>query len=336
MSQRVRNLCFTVNETEGSPLLQLDPTLWASVKYCVWQLEAGTNTHFQGYMELDSKVAYSTLHDYEGLETAHFEARRGSAKQAAHYCMKPVDGCACRVCAEERESPTKLEGPWTYGEPSHQGQRTELLEIQSEIKAGAPIKRIMDDHFAEFVRYRSGLIDAKRRYGERRTRKTMTFLFIGPAGHGKTTMMEKILPKALGLSVYKVPAKKGSGLYFDDYDGEDILVVDEMNGNVMTPEFFNGLADEHEFILPVHGSAGHQMRSQYLFVGTNYLPREWWKKRSPAQVRQTTRRIDVVFKMGFKYAEREQHAEHVENYGHCLQCDQAFGFQGKPCAIHHL
>lgn len=148
------------------------------------------------------------------------------------------------------------------------------------------------------MRYGKSIIDYKRRKTPKRNFKTKVFLFIGPAGTGKSTLM-KTLGAYLG-TVYRAPAKKGSGAYYDDYDGEEVTIIDEFDGDRMKPTTFNELADEHEFVLPVHGSAGHQFISKYLFIGSNYLPRQWWKNRNASQLRQTTRRIDVVFKVGFK------------------------------------
>ena len=223
----------------------------------------------------------------------------GSAKKAAHYCMKPVPGCDCDHCREEVRNPTQIEGPWTFGEMSAQGQRSELLEIQRELDRGITTKRLRKEFFPEWVRFGKAFTEYRRGITEPRDRKTVTFLFIGPPGRGKSTLMKR-LARYIG-SVYKVPHKKGSGLYFDDYDNQDVMILDEFSGSTMPPEFFNLLADEHECVLPVHGGAGHQMVSKYLFIGTNYHPKFWWKNRSPVQLQQTTRRIDVWVKIGFRH-----------------------------------
>lgn len=295
---RVRNICFTIN---GDDLRLLDPThpTWKHVKFLIYQREVGTHEHFQGYLELDQQMTFRQLHTFEGLEGAHFERRRGTAKQARHYCEKPVEGCDCEVCREEVRSPTKIEGPWTFGEMSAQGQRAELLEIKRELDRGMPLKRLKDSYFPEWVRFNKSFTEYRRGSTEPRSFKTRVFLFVGPPGAGKSTFMKLLAVRILGLSCYKVPHKKGSGLYFDDYDNQEVMILDEFSGATMPPEFFNLLADEHECVLPSHGGAGHQMVSKYLFIGTNYAPKFWWKNRSPVQLKQTTRRIDVVFKMGF-------------------------------------
>jgi len=293
---RVRNVCFTVN---GENLLLLDPAhpTWKYVRFLVYQREVGTHEHFQGYLELEQQVTFSVLHTYAGLEHAHFERRLGSAKQARHYCEKPVADCSCHICDAELQNPTKVEGPWVFGSMSEQGQRAELLEIKRELDRGAPLKRIKDEFFPEWVRYNKAFTEFRRQSTTPRNFKTKVFLFIGPPGKGKSTLM-KTIARYLG-TFYKVPAKKGSGLYFDDYDNQLVMLLDEFTGAYMPPEFFNLLADEHECVLPTHGGAGHQMVSKFLFIGTNYCPKSWWKNRSAVQLLQTTRRIDVVFKIGF-------------------------------------
>jgi len=168
--------------------------------------------------------------------------------------------------------------------------------MKRKVDDGAPINSLYDEHFGSMIRYKRQFIEYKRVTTHARSSKSFCFLFVGPPGHGKSTMM-RIMAKLLGR-VYFQPFKKGSGLYFDDYDGEDVMIIDEFDGDVMPPKMFNAIADEHPCVLPVHGGAGHQMVSKYLFIGSNYAPRYWWKKRSSSQLLQTTRRIDVVFKFG--------------------------------------
>lgn len=171
--------------------------------------------------------------------------------------------------------------------------------MQVKILRGVSLKRVHDENFGTMIRYGKAIKEYKRTITKPRNFKSKVFLFIGPPGKGKSTLM-KLIGQALG-SFYKAPAPKGSGAYYDDYDGEDVFMMDEFDGSRMKPTDFNELCDEHEYVLPVHGSAGHQMVSKYIFIGSNYLPKQWWKNRNPHQLRQTTRRIDAVFKVGFEY-----------------------------------
>lgn len=299
---QVRNVCFTVfgeAGTEGPALLDPQHPTWQHVKYVIYQRELCPTTqrvHLQGYMELSQPKSYTALHLLDGLEDAHFEKRRGTAKQAKHYCQKPVAGCDCEICRKEVATPTKLEGPWEWGEMSAQGQRADLLEIKREIDRGTSLKRIAqsEETFPTWIKHAKGFETYKRISTAPRQHKPLVILFVGPSGTGKTRMA-CTLGRMLG-SLYKVPPKH-TGFWCDDYAQEDVFLIDEMTGGKMTPEFFNELCDWEPMNVPLHGSAGHQFTSKYVFITSNYAPKYWWKKRNPDQVKQTMRRIDIIVKM---------------------------------------
>jgi len=323
---RVRNVCFTVHRRAGEDeelrLLDMEHETWVNVRYCVYQREIGGNTqkeHFQGYMELTKACTYAQIQSWDGLEQAHLEPRRGPAKNAAHYCKKPVIGCNCDRCDEERAVPTKLEGPWEMGIPSAQGQRADLLEVKRDLDRGVKLKRIAQDPdtFPTWVKYHKAFETYAHMIMPARTRKPIVFLFIGPSGLGKSRTMWNIA-RNLG-TVYKVPPKS-TGFWCDRYEQETVFIIDEMNGHKCTPEFFNELCDWEQMDLPAHGSEGRQFNSPYIFIGTNYHPKYWWKKRSDDQIKQTMRRIEVIFKMFAPKPPRNA----------CPYCAQGL------CAFHHI
>lgn len=108
-----------------------------------------------------------------------------------------------------------------------------------------------------------------------------------------------------------MPQPKGSGLYWDDYDSQTCVFIDEMDGNYMTPTFFNTLCDRYECVVPVHGGAGHQMVAKYIVICSNYHPKFWWKKRKPDQIFQTVRRVDVLIPFVPVYLERLWRLENI-------------------------
>lgn len=302
-SGKARNYVFTINferkyqrfpelggwKVVGEPPALLDfdqfPT-W--ITYCVYQLEVGENgvEHFQGYLECMGQQTMTRLHSVEGLERAHFEIRRGTQERAIQYAKK---------------DDTRVDGPWEFGVAKEQGKRSDLLEVKEKLDKKIPLRQVHEEHFGTMIRYGKALKEYKRTITKPRDFKSKVFLFVGPPGKGKSTLMKLIAKYVAGSNdgVYKAPMPKGSGQYYDDYDGQDVLILDEFDGSRMRPTEFNDICDEHECVLTVHGGAGHQMVSKYIFIGTNYLPSKWWKNRNPSQVRQTMRRIDVIFKCGF-------------------------------------
>lgn len=284
---RARNYLFTLNNPEGQ-LFPSDDGWEKYIDFAVWQLEVGEETgtlHIQGYIECNDKRSWKQLHELPGLESANFRSRRGTQKQAIAYCEKPNDMFP--------DDNTRVEGPWRWGVPKAQGERTDLLEIKRRIDRGEPIVSIVRDteSFHACSRHLRFFREYKRMCTEKRDFKTIVFLFLGPSGVGKSRLISTII-KMLGMSCYKVPFPKGSGLYWDDYDGQEITFIDEFDGNYMRPAFFNLLCDRYECVVPTHGAAGHQFVSKFLFIGTNYHPKFWWRKRNANQLEQTTRRID--------------------------------------------
>lgn len=167
--------------------------------------------------------------------------------------------------------------------------------VKEKVDRGDALKRVTDEHFGTMMRIGKAIANYKRQNTRPRDFKSIVVLFCGPAGTGKSTLAKRL---ALYLgSLYKAPQPKNSGAYYDDYDGETVMLLDEFDGHRMKPTDFNELCDRHEVVLPTHGSAGHQMVSKYIFICSNYAPRFWWKNRKPHQLAQTLRRIDYVFKM---------------------------------------
>lgn len=107
---RARNLLFTQflpdDQTSGDVLTVEE---WPDVAYVVWQKEICPTTnrlHYQGYIEFVGKKSYKWVQENcEGLESAHFEVRRGSQAEARRYCMK---------------EDSRVDGPWEFGERREQ------------------------------------------------------------------------------------------------------------------------------------------------------------------------------------------------------------------------
>lgn len=259
---RSRAVCFTSWETD----YQLLPEFWPRCTFAVWQMELAPDTlapHYQGYMELDTQVAFSTLHLFEGLETAHFESRRGTQAQAIAYCQK---------------EDSRMDGPYTWGTPKHQGFRTDVAEVTKLAKAGKSLKRVADE-FPEFViKYPTGTKLLLNLHAKPRDFLTVCFVLYGAGGTGKTTFADKLAHRLCegDQKVYDVPMPKGGGMiYWDTYDQGDVCVINEFKGNYMLPTYFNSLIDKIGFEVATHGGSKH-FASKYVIITTNVNPLHWW------------------------------------------------------------
>lgn len=263
----------------------LDPSEIPNLAYCIYQEEVGDSgtPHLQGYLQFTRKQRGSQLRKIEQLAGAHFEPARGSLAENKVYCSK-----------EEG----RLGGPYEWGEAitTGQGARSDLLRVKRLIDDGATHEQMWDAEFNSMVRYHKSFTVYKRVKTPRRNHQMTVFLFVGTPGTGKTRTAVT-LAQFLG-SYYMVPPSKGSGLYWDDYDGQETVIIDEMDGNRMTPTFFNLLLDRYPLEVPVHGSAGHQFTSKYIIICSNFMPSQWWKKGTfnlAALERRVTRVVKFIY-----------------------------------------
>ena len=113
--------------TWNNPPLEKRPLMFTElpegVTYIVWSLECGKagTVHWQIYVEFEKKKKLGGIKKLFGEKTIHVEPRRGTAKQAAEYCKKLDE--------------THLDGPWEFGEISHQGQ-SESAKWEKEAQNG--------------------------------------------------------------------------------------------------------------------------------------------------------------------------------------------------------
>jgi len=302
---RSRNICFTSWDA-----LQLDPSNWPHCTFATWQMEMCPDTyklHWQGYMELDTQVPWSTLHTYDGFNhpPAHFEIRRGSQKDAIGYCTK---------------EDTRVEGPWTWGEPKQQGQNAQLILLAADLRAGRSVRDIAVLYPAESIKHPMGiakmqLLVAKQRPDEV---KTVAFVFYGAGGTGKSTFALK-LARYLGDRVFRVPSAKGSGLYWDGYQQGDVVIIDEFKGNRMQPTEFNQLIDCGPHQVPVHGGTT-EFNSKYVLITTNVTPEKWWDIEFKRSLRRRIVLWPIFRNLGYK----------KPKVNACIYCLQGL------CAFHHI
>jgi len=233
-------------------------------KFAVFQLERGENTgtlHLQGYTELTAARRYTYLKNrWPWFATAHFERRQATAEQAIAYCEK-----------EE----TRIAGPWYVGERATQGHRSDLSELASKLREGAPEKDLILEHTTAFIRYGRGIRDVADRL--RKIRKAEepppdhieVIVLWGESGSGKTECAKRSFPGA-----YSFMPQRGQTTWWPDYDGEETVIIDEFANNF---QFHYALRLINEYGLKVESKGGTTTMWAKTFVITAMeSPTEWW------------------------------------------------------------
>lgn len=212
MSQ-VRNACFTLNNWtpgEYQTIEKLD------VKYMVVGKEIGENgtPHLQGYVEFKTAKRFTTLKKLNAR--IHWEARKGTAEQAAEYCKK--DGDFIEI-----------------GEISKQGKRTDLDELKKTIVAGTKVDDIVMESPMLYHQYGRTLnkiedLAMRKRF---RTEMTQGIWYWGETGAGKShKAFEGFTPET--HYVYT-----NDGGWWDGYTQQETVIINDFRGQIPYGELLN-------------------------------------------------------------------------------------------------
>lgn len=255
---KVRNVCFTFNnysDEDVAPLLKLSE----GVNYLIFSKEvADTGTpHLQGYIEFENPRAtgkgWANLKKLIG--NCHFEVRRGTAKQASDYC-EFADYPTCQV---------KNEWVYKFGEISRQGSRTDWAQATQEILSGREVVEVIQEQpqLLPAIRALESLKKMSIQPLEREVRVTWLY---GPPGSGKTRWVWSNYPE-----VYSKP----SGQWWDGYNGEDTLLLDDFDADIPFAELLKVL-DRYKYRVQVKGGfVGARWTN--VFITTNNPPAEYYQ-----------------------------------------------------------
>lgn len=275
----LRNACFTLNNPGLEDEVYLER--WSAipnVKYLVFQRERGENgtIHLQGYIELSKPKHFNALK--RAIDpAAHLERRRGTPQQASEYCQK---------------EDTRIAGPYVYGEPGwrNSGKRTDLEQAIETLKSGG-LKRVRDEHPGTYVRYHRGLASlANATLADRHTPPNVHLLY-GEPGCGKTRYFYDNYPEGDRTSL-----AAGGGNWFDGYDGEAAVLLDDFSGRMSKwpLDLLLRMLDRYAIRVPIKGGFV-KWSPDHIIITSNYHPSQWydWTERRP-QWKALSRRITKV------------------------------------------
>jgi len=260
MANRSRRAwCFTVNNPRTEPI-KWDPNV---IRYAIYQLEVGVSGtfHWQGYFELFNPAKLATIRKFDGLGTGHFEQRLGTRDQARDYCRK----ADTRV---PNSDPVEF-GSFGAG---GQGRRTDLADACSLIKDGKTLREVSAEHPETVVKYARGLRVYRSLVLQPRDFKTECTILYGAPGVGKSHWCSV---EGAGKTICWAPAMDKGAVWFDGYDGQEILVLDDYRGEISFTMLLR-LLDKYPYKVPIKGDFV-EFVSRQVYITTNLDPRTWYQ-----------------------------------------------------------
>ena len=266
----------------------------AGVTYVKGQLEVGAESatpHLQAYAEFKGQQKMKRLIGL--MKGMHLEKRMGSQGQAIDYVTK-MD--------------TRTAGPWEHGKPRKQGERTDIKAASSAIKDGASWADLADEHPGVVMKYTRGVGKLKSIYDKADSaawREVDVDVIYGETGTGKTRGVLYDEDGSRKDGVYVLTCASDT-LWFDGYDGEQTLLIDEFTGWIKYA-FLLRLLDGHQTRLPVKGGFGWARWTRVVLT-SNAEPETWYKRGMTPALRRRLHRY---------YADKEPSLVLMDMCAHC-------------------
>lgn len=226
---RSRNFCFT--DFDMLDFGQIYETNCSIIRYICWGMEICPSTkkeHNQGWLQMVNPKDFNVVRKLMGGK-CHLERCLGTEFDNEKYCKK--DG--------------KYSSRGTF---KSQGFRSDLENIKKTLDEGGSLKSIADAHFGDYIRYHRGF----EKYQElvtkevtKKFRKIEATIHFGATGTGKTRT-------AVDQSSEHYMIRGDDLQWFDGYDGEDTLIIDEYANQVPITKLLS-LLDGYQLRLPVKG-----------------------------------------------------------------------------------
>lgn len=274
---RGRVWCFTLHADEEAgeefawPLATQDEhplSEWAKVdhfKYMLYQVEKAPDTgkvHLQGFICFDKTTRLAALKKLSAR--AHWESARGSFKDNVEYCSK---------------SKSKVCGPFQMGEPPAQGKRTDLVLIGELVKAGKTNVEILEATECVAARFERPINFIRYSYmapqSDRQLQGVRVIVLYGDTDAGKTFAAVNYIAGAVDYHIVTCPSHKDGKLWFDGYEGQKTLILDDFSGDFCNFRYLLRLLDVYKLAVEIKG--GHVWACwTTVVVTTNIHPRSWY------------------------------------------------------------
>lgn len=241
MMQRTRNFCITVNnytEEEFQQILNTEGT-----KYVVLGREVAPTTltpHIQGFIQFNNAISVTTARNKIKVP-CYVGICNGTPLQNMEYCKK-------EGFFTERGDP-----------PKGQGTRSDLVSVYKRIQDGEKLSEIVHTNFNEVVKYHRGIqLAADLIRGLPRTDMTLGYWLYGGTGTGKSRWAF-----SHPVSTY---SKDPSNRWFDGYDYEDVVVIDDYRPSKEFPyNFLLRLCDRYPMSVEFKGGY-KQFNSKFIII----------------------------------------------------------------------
>lgn len=282
-----RSYVFTLNNPEFTPT-EFSSKIEQSteISYCIFQFEEGESgvPHFQGYLELKSALRMTAVKKMLS-NRLHLEKRLGTPQEASDYCT-PSKG---KPENQGNPDPSYREGPWVFGTISKgQGSRSDIDSLKRLLDEGKSMVEVADACFGSFLRYSRGIKEYKRLKATPRLWEMEVEFAFGKPGTGKSRYCAEVTETEGFANVYWL----SPGKWFDDYEGQSIVVIDEFKGS-LPYQLLLRICDRYPLLVESKGGQVNFIPKKVI-ITSNQLPNEWYRFPEVGDVNAILRRLTKI------------------------------------------
>jgi len=246
------------------------------MKYLTYQLERAPTTgqlHLQGAVRMKSPTKLNGVKRAMKTEAVHLEPARAWDK-AKEYANK---------------TETRVSGPWTHGEDTGQGHRSDLEASAQMIKAGKRDRELAEAAPVTYMRCYKGVSALRSALARPTMRNVRVALFWGETGTGKTwTVTNEWLERGY-YTVFDVNTP-----WFDGYQGEEHVLFDEMGPGAMDINKLKRFLDKYPVTVPIKGSSG-EFRATTIVLTSNTPIDCWYPTAREEDIKALKRRVTSFY-----------------------------------------
>lgn len=249
-----------------------------NLRGAIGQIETCPSTgrkHYQGYLEFTDSVRLAAIKRI--FTGAHVEQRRGSRDQAIAYCTK---------------AETRFQEPFTIGTMDvRPGKRNDIALLKADIDSGKRLKEISDDHFKLFLKYERGIKSYLLLHQSPRDWCMDVQIYFGETGTGKSRKVYADAKEA-GTEVFPLPQNDKGTVWWDSYNGEDTVLIDDFYGWIKL-SYMLKLLDRYPMLIQVKGNFLHFV-SKKIVITSNKSPFDWYAWPDTTLKRAFFRRVTKI------------------------------------------
>lgn len=249
LDRRDRGYVFTINNYTDEEVEACKTVKCQAIRCGLEVGEKGT-PHIQGAIYFKNAKTIRTMKKWQ--PRAHFETMMGCWDDQ-EYCLK--DGKVIR----------------DFGEGPKQGKRHDLLNARDDIDAGATLPVLWANHFEVMKRSSRALTQYKDIVDRQRYRNEMPELiwYVGASGTGKShRVFEGYNPTTHYLHCGE------DGKWFDGYEGEEIVIFQEVRANQFLLGAFLQMCDKWPYKVPRRCREPKNFLAKKLLFTSPLTPRE--------------------------------------------------------------